>query len=410
MQTTQSSGPLAGTIILDLTTMLSGPMATMLLADQGASVIKVERPGEGDYTRLIGRRNQIMSAMFLNNNRNKQSIAVDLKSEAGIDVVKTLARKADVLVENFRPGVMARLGLSYEEMRTINSKLIFTSITGFGNTGPWMNKPTYDPLVQAASGLATIQAGSDAARPKLVRTILADKVTALTASQAIVAALYARKNSMTGQHVHISMSDAVRQFLWASDMNDHTFVQDDDAQPPTETKASFVDLIYEVKDGYLTISVMTDAQWSALCRVLDRSDLQDDPRFSTAALRELNVDTRLQMTQEAIIDWPRDRLLNKLEAAHVPCAPVLTRTESYAHPQAIATDATYELDEPNIGRIRQARHAAAFEKTPADQRRSAPYLGADSVSVLSAIGYSQQEISTLLSQGVVTAQVSGADQ
>lgn len=402
MPTTHEHGPLAGARILDLTTMLSGPMATMLLADQGADVVKVERLGQGDYTRMIGQRHAGMSAMFLNNNRNKRSIAVDLKSEVGREVITALAATADVLVENFRPNVMARLGLSYDDLHAANPQLIFVSITGFGAVGPWRNKPTYDPLVQAESGLATIQAGSDAGRPRLVRTILADKVTALTASQAITAALFSRTQTGLGQHVHVSMSDAVRQFLWASDMNDHTFVSGDDAARPEETPASFVDLIYEVQDGYLTISVMTDAQWQALCDVIDRQDLKEDPRFTSAALRELNVNARLDLVQAAVSTWTRNVLLEELEASHVPCAPILTRGESYTHPQAIASGATYILNDPALGRVRQARHAARFDRTPSLSSALAPALGADSVSVLSAAGYSVQAIAKMISQGVIT--------
>lgn len=397
-----NQGPLSGTRVLDFTTMLSGPLATMLLGDQGADIIKVEHPTSGDYTRAIGTRKPGTSSMFINNNRNKRSIAIDLKSNGGKTAVEDIVRSSDVLVENFRPGVMDRLGLGYDEMQKINPAIIYVSISGFGQHGPWVNKPTYDPLVQATSGLTTIQAGSNQERPRLVRTIIADKVTALTVSQAISAALLYRCKTGVGQRVNVSMADALRQFLWASDMNAHTFIADESVPDASEDKASFVDLIYEVRDGFVTISVMTDVQWAALCGVLGREDWISDERFRTASLREQNVDQRLTLTQAEVAARNKDDLLAQLEAAHVPCAPVLNRQESFEHPQAIATDATLVIDHPSLGQIRQSRHAAIFSKSPIGHDQLAPFLGEDGLDVLRDVGLTDEQIRALVAAKAVT--------
>lgn len=206
------AGPLSGFRILDLSAVISGPFGTMILADQGADVIKVEPTG-GDFTRAAGNRMKGMSASFLNNNRNKRSIAVDLKAPGGVDLIKRLAQDCDVFVQNFRPGVVERLGLGEDAIREVRPDIVYVSLSGFGEKGPFAGKPVYDPIVQALSGLASVQGGSDEQRPRLLRTILPDKLTAITASQAITAALLARERTGEGQHVRLSMLDAVVAFL-----------------------------------------------------------------------------------------------------------------------------------------------------------------------------------------------------
>ncbi|MEH6548158.1 MAG: CoA transferase, partial [Sneathiella sp.] len=203
------AGPFTGIRIIDLTTMISGPLATMALADQGADVIKVESPGGGDYARHVATRRDGFSASFVNNNRNKRSIVVDLKKTEGLEIIDQMVSEADVFVQNFRPGVADRMGLGEDHIREINPSIVYVSICGFGFEGPYAQKPVFDPLIQAVSGLTTIQGGSDDERPRLVRTILPDKLTAIQASQAISAALFARERSGEGQHVRLSMLDTV---------------------------------------------------------------------------------------------------------------------------------------------------------------------------------------------------------
>lgn len=401
---TARTGPLAGIRVVDCTSVVSGPLATMMLADQGADVIKVENPAGGDFTRQLSNRRGGQTANFLNNNRSKRSIAVDLRDPRGLAVVTRLVAGADAFAQNFRPGVIERMGLGYDDLAAVNEGLVYLSISGFGDAGPYAGKPVYDPLVQALSGLTTIQAGSDDARPRLVRTIIPDKVSGLMAAQALTAALLCRARTGVGQHVRISMLDAVVDFLWHSDMGSQTFVG---ADIPQQTAQSFIDLIYETKDGHITVSVMTDRQWLALSRALDRPDLLDDPRFKTASLRQENIDARLEATQDGLRRFTAAEAIARLEAEDVPCAPVLTRSQMIAHPQVSANDIVHELTHPEAGVLRQARPAARFSATPLDVSRGGPALGADTEAVMTEAGFSDDEIAELLSAGVVGSAAQG---
>ena len=394
-------GPLHGTRIVDLTSMVSGPHATMLLADQGAEVIKVERPGNGDHTRGHPNRRGGLSAAYLNNNRGKRSVAIDLKAPAGVETLLEIARGCDVLVQNFRPGVAERLGVGEAAVRAVSPRIVYVSISGFGDAGPWAAKPVYDPLVQAVSGLASIQGGGDAARPRLVRTIVPDKLTGVVAAQAVTAALLARERGVPGgdaQHVRVSMLDAVVAFLWGSDMTGQTFVGD---ELPQSRAASFIDLIYETADGYLSVAVQSDREWAALARALERPDWLEDPRFATPALRQEHIDERLALTQEALLPRTAADWLERLEAEDVPCAPVLTRSELADHPQVRANGTVVETDHPVAGRLRQARPAARFSGTPVEVATGAPPLGADTRSVLAEAGLDDARIDALARAGAV---------
>ena len=228
--------------------------------------------------------------MFLNINRSKRSITLDLKKPEGRDLLLRIAGTADVFVQNFRPGVVERLGVGYEDVARVNLNIVYMSLSGFGEKGPWVHKPVYDPVIQALSGLTTIQAGSDEERPRLVRTVLPDKFSAMTASQAIGAALFRRERTGKGQHVRLSMLDAILQFLWASDYGAQTYP---DAEVSNQAAASFIDLIYETKDGYMTVAVMSDREWHGLCKALEREEWLEDERFATPSARDEHVDERL---------------------------------------------------------------------------------------------------------------------
>ena len=389
------TGPFDGIRVIDLTSMVSGPLATMILADQGADVIKVEAPS-GDHARQVATARGGFSASFLNNNRNKRSVVLDLKNPDGLAALRRLVAGADVVVQNFRPGVADRIGVGEATLRDIKPDLIYVSIAGFGFDGPYVKKPVFDPLIQALSGLTTVQAGSDAERPRLVRTILPDKLTGVQASQAIAAALFARERTGEGQHVTLSMLDTVIAFLWSSDMSGHTFVGDETAP---EKAQSWIDLIYETADGYVSIAVMQNKEWEALSRALERPDFLKDPRFKTATLREENKDARLEMTQEAVRHFTSADILVRLEAEDVPCAPVLTRRGMVDHPQVVANGIVVETDHAQAGKLRQARPAARFSKTPAGIRTGAPLLGAHTRDVLSEAGFDDAEIDALLASG-----------
>lgn len=391
------AGPLDGYKIIDLTTMIAGPFATMLLGDQGADVIKVEVRGRGDHVRATANQAGGFSASFLNNNRNKRSITLDLKQPEGREVLHRLAGSADVLVQNFRPGVVDRLGIGEADLRGKWPKLIYVSLSGFGAVGPYVHKPDYDPIIQAVSGLASVQGGGDNLRPRLVRTVVPDKVTALTASQAITAALLARERTGQGQHITLSMLGAMVQFLWSTDMGGQTFVE----RPFPQTGVSaFNDLIYATADGHLAVSVMTDGQWAGLTRALEQPHWLDDPRFNSPAQRDKNFDTRVALTQGVLETNTNAHWLDRLEAEGVACAPVLTRTELIAHPQILASEVIQQSQHPKAGSVRQARHAANFGATPASIRAPAPGLGENTDEILAELGLNESEISALRAAGV----------
>lgn len=392
-------GPLDGIRVIDLTTMVSGPLGTMILADQGADVVKVENPRGGDHSRQVATRRGGFSASFLNNNRNKRSIALDLKRPEGLVALKRILVGADVLVQNFRPGVAERIGLGEAAVREVAPDIVYVSISGFGEHGPYAHKPVFDPLIQALSGLTTVQAGSDEAPPRLVRTILPDKLTGYAMAQAVCAALLARARGGAAQHVRLSMLDTVLAFLWGSDMGGHTLVGDELEQ---ETAQSFIDLIYETADGYISVAVMRHREWIGLARACERPDWLEDPRFADSEGLDKHRDARLHLTQEALRTRGTDEWLARLEAEDVPCAPVLTRYAAIRHPQVEASEIVVEHEHPQAGRLRQTRPPARFSEAALEIRHPAPLLGGNTRDILAEAGLSDGEIAALIDVGAAT--------
>lgn len=393
------TGPLKGIRVLDLTSMISGPIATMMLGDQGADVIKVE-PLTGDLVRgLRADGAGGLSAMFISSNRSKRSLALNLKDPGGLELLKRLIPTADVLVQNFRPGAIERMGLGEDTVRALRPDIVYVSISGYGETGPYAHKRVYDPMIQALSGLTSIQADAATGRPRMVRVIVPDKLTAVTAAQAITAALFARERTGKGQHIKLAMLDAMVAFLWPEAMTGYTFVG---REVHTSRSQLTQDLIYETVDGYITVGAVSDTEWKGLCRALDKSEWLEDERFKTLGDRSRNIKDRLDLTADALKGNTSEYWLARLDAESVPCAPVLSRAEAIEHEQIRANELIRELEHPVVGTIRQPRPAARFDGTPADIQRHAPSLGEHTQEILrEELNLDTDEIEKLRSGGTI---------
>jgi len=391
-------GPLDGTRIIDISQMISGPIATMILGDQGADVIKVEPPGTGDLVRELGAARGGLAPTFTTSNRNKRSIVLDLKDARGLAALGRLVAGADVFVQNLRPGKAEALGVGEAALRRIRPDLLYVSISGFGETGPYAHKRVYDPIIQALSGLADIQADRETGRPRMVRVIVPDKVTALTAAQAITAGLLARERTGEGQHLRVSMLDATVSFLWPESMDAHTFLDPRGIEPHPPLAQ---DLVFETADGYITAGAVSDAEWEGLTRAAEHPEWLEDERFRTAADRVAHVDARLALMAEAMPKRTTAEWLERLDAEQVPCAPVVRREELPQHPQIRASNLIVESVHPHAGPMRETRPPAQFDRTPASIRRPAPALGEHTDEVLAEAGYSPEEIAELRRARVV---------
>jgi crotonobetainyl-CoA:carnitine CoA-transferase CaiB-like acyl-CoA transferase len=391
------AGALDGVRIVDLTTMVAGPMATMMLADQGADVIKVESPS-GDLMRRFSPAHARMPASFVSCNRNKRSLSLDLKSAPGLEIVKRLIATADVFVQNFRPGTIEQIGLGEETVRGIRADIIYVSISGFGSKGPYSHQRAYDPVIQALCGLAEIQADREIGRPRMVRTIIADYTTALTAAQAITAALFAKARSGIGQHVRIAMLDAMIAYLWPEAMPSLTYVgqESDPSLSPLGP-----DLVFATQDRYITAGALSDAEWAGMCRALNREELINDPRFGSAASRARNYIERREIVAAELQKWRADEILLRLLSNDVPCAPVLSRFELLQDVQVRESGILEEHESATLGRVRQPRPAARFDRTPAEVRSLAPSLGQDNQAILSELGYSREDVDRLRRERVL---------
>ena len=393
------TGPLDGIRVLDLTAMVSGPVATMMLADQGADVIKIEPPG-GELMRNVGINNRGMTSSFLSCNRSKRSLAVDLKAPAGLAVVRKLVGTADVLVQNFRPGAIERMGLGEEAVRALRPGIVYVSISGFGERGPYAGQRVYDPVIQALCGLAEIQSDRRTGTPRMVRTIVPDKTTAVTAAQAITAALLARERTGRAQHVRLSMLDTMVAYLWPESMSALNYVGREG--DPARGQMG-LDLIYRTQDGYITAGAVTDAEWAGMCDALDRPDLVEDARFRRPGDRFRNAAERREITAEEIARHASADLIARLQARQVPCAPILSRMDVLENDQVVENGIIEVHQDPVLGPVRQPRPAARFAETPARVRAMAPFLGADNGAILGELGYGEDEIRKLTDDGVLVA-------
>jgi crotonobetainyl-CoA:carnitine CoA-transferase CaiB-like acyl-CoA transferase len=373
-------------------------VATVLLADQGADVIKVEAP-QGDIIRRMGLGKNNLSPGFVSANRGKRSICIDLKEPAGVAIVKKLIVDADVFIQNFRPGAIERMGLSYDVMSVLNPRLLYVSVSGFGETGPYAHKRVYDPVIQALTGLPDVQADSATSRPKMVRTIIPDKVSALTTAQAITAGLLEReRGSGEGQHIKVAMIDATISFLWPEALGGLTMVG---GEKNVRRGQLAQDLIFETKDGYITCGAVSDSEWKGMCAALEQPHWLDDERFSTPMGRVANAKERIDSMGDVLKSRTSADWLERLDANDVPCAPVLSRPEILENEQVKANKLISQYEHPGLGQIRQPRPGAKFSRSDMRKEPIAPALGQHSEEILRDLGLSGAEIRELVDKGIV---------
>ncbi|MBC9883160.1 CoA transferase [Bradyrhizobium sp. INPA01-394B] len=393
-------GPLNGVRVLDLTGVVSGPYATMFLADQGADVLKIEPIG-GDITRRS--RAQIdkageFSALFISSNRGKRSLSIDVKSSVGREVMAKLVAQTDVLVQNFRPGTTERLGLGAEDLRKMHPRLIYVSISGVGDSGPYVKKRVYDPIVQALSGFADIQSQPVTNRPQMIRTIVCDKTTAVFTAQAVSAALYARERTGAGDHIQVAMLDTMISYLWPEGMMQYTVVG---AEQTTADPNDRPDLVFKTLDGYITCGTISDSEWQGFCEATEDPELAKDERFVTPGGRFVNATARINTMQEYIGKRTTAEWLSRLDEADVPCSPILRRSEIISNDQVVARGLIEELEQPTVGRIRQPKPAAIFAENKAAIGGPAPRVGEHSRDVLRELGYSDSAIDEFIASKAV---------
>ena len=393
------TAPLEGVKIVEMTSVVLGPYACQMLGDLGADIVKIEPPG-GDTNRNLGpyRNHADMSSLFMNCNRNKRSIVLDLKSARGKDAALRIMNLADVVVHNFRPGAMERLGLDYEAVKAGNPDIIYCATYGYSKLGPYGKKGALDDSIQAASGVAALNQ-MVLGEPRYLPTIMADKTTGLFVTQAVLAALFHKQRSGQGQEIEVPMFESLASYVMVEHLWGQTF------EPPIG-KAGYVRLMaehrkpYRTSDGlYLAVLPYWDAHWRTFCELSGHPELVDDPRFVNMATRLKNINESYKVTGQIIASRTRQEWLDLLGETNVPMMVVNSLDDLIHDPHLVATGFWQEFDHPEEGRIRTSAPPMNFSATPASIRRLAPRLGQHSVEVLREAGYDQAEINAMLAAG-----------
>jgi len=372
----KNNKPLEGIKIIEISTIITASLSAMMLADQGAEVVKIEQTGFGDPLRYLGTQKGGISAIFANVNRGKSSIELDLKKETDLNFAKKLISEADVLLNNFRPGVMESLGISREECKKLNEDLIYVSITGFGKKGSFSSNPAYDHVVQAMSGATAIQ--SDLEKPQYMKTLLCDKITAYTATQSICSALFKRERTGEASSIDLSMLDASMFFLWPDGMMNNTLL-DDDVQNLPPLTASYN--MYECKNGSISIAAMLDKHWHGIFKAVDKPELIDDERYSSAAERSKNFMQLLELVS-LFKNYTVDEMFNRLTENDVPCSKNLTLEQAITNQQVKDNELVTEQNTETQGMVRMIRYPALFDEEKFISNKPAPKLGEDNKKLL----------------------------
>ena len=395
------AGPLEGVRILELTSVVLGPWACQILADMGAEVIKVEPP-RGDSNRILGAsRNANMAALYLTCNRNKRSLVLDLKQEAGRDALMKIAGSVDILIHNNRPQVMDRLGLDYESIKAVNPRIIYCGSYGYGKDGPYGSKGALDDSIQAVSGIAMLQE-MVLGEPRYLPTVVADKTTAMAVVFAVTSALYHREKTGEGQEIEVPMFETMVYYIMAEHLWGMTF------EPPLGT-AGYKRLMshhrkpYKTKDGYIAILPYLDSHWEVFCRLSGRTDLLDDERFTTLSDRVRNIDDTYQETAKTMLTRTTGEWLELFGDTSVPTIVVNTLEGLKDDPHLEAVNFWQMVEHPTEGKIRMTRFPVNFSETPAEVRSLPPRLGEDSLEILREAGLSQTDIDRMLESGTTIA-------
>ena len=367
-----ATGPLRGLRVLDMSSLVSGPYCTQIMTDLGAEVIRVESPGS-DVMRFVLPTHNGLSAYFEQVNRGKKSVVADLKSEAGREMVLNLAAISDVFVQNSRPGVMDRLGFGYEALRQINPRLIYVSISGFGEEGPFVGRPAYDAVIQGVTGFMPVQGGEGG--PAAIRCVIADKMTAMWAANATLAALVDReRNGGLGQKVSVNMASAYSAFMLLEQVFDLTF-RDSEAEPAPKSKSLGSNRTLRTRDGEVIGMVLQRSQFERFAPALGRGDLLDDPRFGDVQTISRNMDALYDAVAPAVAAMTTPEFLARMEENSIPFGRVNTAQEFLDSPEALHAQVYVDVEDPEFGTIRHLNYPARFERTPAQATRRAPKLG-----------------------------------
>ena len=372
----KNNKPLDGIKVIEISTIITASLSAMMLADQGAEVIKIEQTGFGDPLRYLGTQKGGVSAIFANVNRGKSSLELDLKKDTDLNSAKKLICEADVLINNFRPGVMEALGLSKAECKKINKNLIYVAITGFGKEGPFSSSPAYDHVVQAMSGATAIQ--SDGDKPQYMKTLLCDKITAYTATQSICSALYKREKTGEASSIDLSMLDSSMFFLWPDGMMNHTLL-DNDVEILAPLTAAYN--MYECKDGSISIAAMLDKHWHGIFKAVDKPELIDDQRFSSAAERSKNFIELLELVS-LFKNYTVEEMFERLSDNDVPCSTNHSLEQAITNQQVEDNYLVKEKITETQGKLRMIRYPAIFDEEKFINDKPAPKLGEDNKKLL----------------------------
>ncbi|MDA9212375.1 CoA transferase [Gammaproteobacteria bacterium] len=395
MSKSSASQPLAGIKVIELSNMITCSLAAMTMASQGAQVVKVEPPQMGDKMRPLGTQKNGVSGFFHNCNRGKRSLAIDLKSSAGVKAIKELVIQSDVLLHNYRPGIMDKLGLGSEVLRELNPKLIYVAVSGFGTKGPMADLPAFDHVIQGLAGFTDLQSPEENSFD-FIRTFICDKVTAYTVGQAATAALLARATTNEGQHIDISMLHACLAFMWPDGMM-HKTLKDKDRFKMSPGSDYFETINY--KDGGVAVAPLTDDHWKALLPMLGYPELLGTPLYASIASRMTNMDQVTKVLRTPRNDIGVKKAIEVLSAADVPCAPCTRREdlESIEQIQAIGALETYVTK--TMGELTVTTPPILFEGKSTSQAEPSPLLGEHSEEILEELGWERPLIDSLVESG-----------